>query len=158
MFDPIHLGHTQFIRKSIKENKLDKVYVLIEREPKFKKCIAAYKHRKEMVSLATSGMESVEIYEAKSPYFPITSALPEIRKSNPEAMFFLLAGDDVARHIDKWEDADKLKDVSIIVARRGTGEDYSDVSSLKAREKIKANRTPELDARVLEYCRANKLY
>lgn len=158
VFDPIHLGHTKFIDKAIRENGLDKVYVLIEREPKYKKCIASYKHRKEMVLIANKNIDRTEVYEPKSPSFPITSSLPAIRRANPGAQFFLLLGDDVAAHVDEWEAADQLKGVGMIVARRNTDEPYSGASSLKVREKIKSGQEPELDSGVLEYCRQNKLY
>lgn len=158
VFDPIHLGHTSFLRRAIEENRLDMVYVLVERAPKYKKCIAAYEHRKAMAKLAIEDIGNAEIYEPASDFFPITSSLPDIKRTNPGAEIFLLLGDDVAAHIDKWEAGDELKGVKLIVAERNARMPYSDVSSLKIRQKKQAGLEVELDPRVLAYCEENSLY
>ncbi len=82
VFDPIHLGHTHFINQAIEDKSLDKVYVLIEREPRYKNCIAPYEDRKNMVALAIQDIPKAAIYEAASPFFPITSSLPDIGEAN----------------------------------------------------------------------------
>lgn len=158
VFDPIHLGHTSFLRRGIRENRLDKVYVLVEQVPKYKRCIASYEDRKAMAALALGDIPNTEVYESPGKFFPITASLPEIKKANPEAELYLLLGDDVAAHIDKWESGDELKGVKLIVAKRNADIPYSEVSSLKIRQKIKTGQEVELDPKVLAYCEENKLY
>ena len=159
VFDPIHLGHIEFIKKVIKENKLDKVYILVEQEPRFKICLASYEHRKKMTELAIKGIPKAEIYEPAAKSFPITSSLPEIRKANPDTGIFLLLGDDVAEHINKWPDAQRLlKGVELVVAERNRDDSLSQVSSLKVRKQIKDGDDTGLDLKVLGYIRANNLY
>lgn len=158
MFDPIHLGHTEFIKRAITGQGLDKVYVLIERKPKYKTCIAGYADRKQMVGLALEQIKEAEIFEPESEFFPVTSALPDIRKANPGAKLFLLAGDDVAARIGEWKEPDVLEGVSLVVAKRGLEGQYSNVSSLKVREKMKKDEHPELDPKVLAYCESKRIY
>ncbi len=153
------MGHTDFIARAIKENDLDKVYVLVEREPKYKTCIAGYVDRLEMVKLAIAEISQAEIYESKAGSFPLTASLPEIKKSNPDAKLFILAGADVAKHINEWENArELLEGIELIVADRTESETYGRVSSLKIRRKITAGEKPELAQGVLDYAQTRKLY
>lgn len=158
VFDPIHLGHTEFIKRAINSQRLDKVYVLIERKPKYKTCIASQADRKKMVELALEDIKEAEIFEPESDFFPVTSALPDIRKMYPGSKLYLLAGDDVASRIGEWKERDVLEGVGLVVAKRGSEGKYMDVSSLKVREKIKKGEKPELDPKVLDYCESNRIY
>lgn len=160
VFDPIHLGHTDFIRRSIKNSQLDKVYILVEEAPKYKKCLASYAHRRQMAELATVDIPEAEIYHSSSQFFPISATLPELKKSNPEAKLYLLVGDDVVKHIYDWPDAKTLlKEVELIIAKRAGNDKLAHASSLKIRETLRNGRnTVDLDTRVLDYCRANRLY
>lgn len=159
VFDPIHLGHTYFIEQSVKKYGLDKIYVFVEREPKYKTCLASYEHRKKMVKLAIHDIPQAELNESKSKFYPITSSLPEIKKSNPDSRLFLLVGDDVAAHIKDWQAAEQiLKGTGLIIADRKHGGRYAEVSSLKVRNKLAKGTEPEISPPVLGYCRKNGLY
>jgi nicotinate-nucleotide adenylyltransferase len=159
VFDPIHLGHTYFIEQSVKKYALDKVYVMVEQEPRYKTCLASYGHRKKMAGLATRGIPQAEIYESESKFFPLTSSLPEIKKANPGSKLFLLLGDDVAAHIKDWQGSGQLlKGVELIIADRKHGGRYAEVSSLKARNKLAEGIESEISPAVLDYCRENGLY
>lgn len=159
VFDPIHLGHTEFIKQAIKTKKLDRVYLLVEENPKYKNCIAPYADRQEMARLATTDIGEAEVYEPSAKTFPITSTLPQIRDANPDGEIFLLLGDDVAAHINEWQDTQALQGVELIVADRGLEDEYSKVSSLKIRNQLKdGTGNPALAPAVLEYCERNGLY
>ncbi|HYF96500.1 MAG TPA: adenylyltransferase/cytidyltransferase family protein [Patescibacteria group bacterium] len=160
VFDPIHLGHTEFIAQAIKDHKLDKVYILVEKDPKYKTCLASYEHRKEMVGLAVSDIDKIEIYESPRDFFPISSSVPVIKKDNSGSELFLLIGDDVWKHIPSWEDAEELlQTVKPIIAKRNQGAPYSQASSLKIRQSLgKGEDSKFIDSRVLAYCKSNKLY
>lgn len=159
VFDPIHIGHTEFIKQAVQDKKLDKVYLLVEKKPKYKNCIASYRHRRKMAELATADIPQVQIFEQAADTFPITSTMPRIRDENPSAKLFLLLGDDVAAHINEWQDRDALKDVEMIVANRNREERYSKISSLKIRNQLKkSGQMPALHPDVLKYCQDKKLY
>lgn len=159
VFDPIHPGHTFFLEKAANDKKLDKVYVLIERHPKYKSHVASYEDRREMVRLSLQKIPAAEIYEGKDEYFPITSNLPDIKKTNPGSQFFLLLGEDVAAHIGSWDDSKgALDDVELIIAKRKKGEPFAEASSLKIRNSLKNDELVELDPGVAEYIKHNQLY
>lgn len=160
VFDPIHVGHTEFIKRAMKEHGLDKVYILVEKDPKYKTCLASYEHRKKMVELAAMDIDGVEIYESPRDFFPVSSSVPIIKKYNPDSELFLLAGDDVWRHIPSWEDAEELlQTVKPIIAKRNQDSFYSQASSLKIRQSLgKGEDSLFIDNKVLDYCKVNKLY
>lgn len=159
VFDPIHLGHVDFIKRAIKDNGLDKVYLLIEREPKYKKCIAAYDDRKKMLQLALKNIANAEIYETPAEFFPLSTGLPRLKKTHPQARIFILLGVDVAAHINEWEGAQQLlQDTQLIIANRSNDEAYGNVSSLKARRMIAAGKDPQLPAEVREYIKTRGIY
>lgn len=159
VFDPIHLGHSYFIKKTIAEKRLDKIYVLVEKRPRYKKCAASYEHRLKMTRIALKDIPEVEIYEGESEYFPITADLPTIKKANPEAKIHLLLGEDVAEHIGDWEDPNAaLEGVELIIAKRKKGEPYAEASSLKIRKSLKNNGPVQLDPSVADYIKKNRLY
>ncbi|HEX5456254.1 MAG TPA: adenylyltransferase/cytidyltransferase family protein [Candidatus Saccharimonadales bacterium] len=159
VFDPIHLGHTHFVKQAIKDKRLDRVYILIEQEPQYKTGTASYEDRKNMVMLAVKTIPQAEVYESSSPYFPITSSLPDIKKAEPDAKLYLLIGDDVAAHLNEWQDKEALNDVELIVAARGREEPQTELSSLKIRKELAdTGESAGLDPAVLEYCRAKDLY
>jgi len=158
-FDPMHSGHLQFIKDSIKQYGLDKVLVLIEKQSRHKKSFAGFEHRKKIAELTIKNLPSVELYESSSDSFPISSTLPKI-KSEFKAKTYLLIGDDVKEHITSWQNsASILKDVELIVADRNHSGGHSRVSSGKVREQIKSKtNTADMQEDALNYCLSNRLY
>lgn len=160
-FDPMHSGHINFIDSSIKKHGLDRVLVLIEQESKFKQSFAEFSHRKKIVELSIKDKPKIELYQASSASFPLSSTLPNIRSVFLGAEIYLLIGDDVAEHIKTWPNAEELlKGVEIIVTKRknGSGE-HSRVSSGKVREQIKTGTAKvNLEKKALDYCKQNHLY
>lgn len=155
VFDPIHLGHINFIEQTIETHGLDKVLILIEKTPQFKKTFAGFEHRKKMVELATTHNPKIKIYDSEFNDFPITNCLPKIKANNPKAKLHLLIGEDVNKHIDKWEGSKELlKNVKVIVAERNDG-----ITSGKIRHALSEKQKPEgLDNQVYEYIKNKKLY
>ncbi|HET7673643.1 MAG TPA: adenylyltransferase/cytidyltransferase family protein [Candidatus Saccharimonadales bacterium] len=160
VFDPIHLGHTNFVKQTIDKHGLDKMFILVEKNPRYKQCLASYEDRIKMAELALEDIPQAEIYEGRNESFPISSNLPAIKSANPTASIFLLLGDDVAEHIDEWQDAEELlRGVELVVAKRGQNSAYSKISSLKVREELKrGNNEAGLAKKVLDYCTKNKIY
>jgi nicotinate-nucleotide adenylyltransferase len=160
-FDPIHSGHINFIDSSIKKYSLDKVFIIIEKESRFKQSFAEFSHRKKIVELSIKNKPEVELYQALSPSFPLSSTLPNIKYDFQDAKIYLLIGDDVKEHIKTWPNAEKLfQGVEYIVTKRKNGlGKYSRVSSGKVREQIKNGAVKaDLGEEALDYCKSNNLY
>lgn len=155
-FDPIHLGHASFMERTISSHKLDKVLILIECSPRFKTCLANYRDRLAMVKLAIADNPRLRVYGTNCNDFPISNCLPVIRAEHPNAQLFLLVGDDVARHIKTWPNAEQLlRGIELIIGDRQPNAP----SSLKVRSSLKTNtQTPALDPAVHHYITQNKLY
>lgn len=158
VFDPMHSGHIGFINESIKQYDLDEMLVLIEKKSKHKQSFADFKHRKKIAELSIADNPKARLYKPASDSFPLSSTLPKI-KSEFDAGFYLLLGDDVSKHILSWPDAQTIfKDVELIVADRSQGQDAR-VSSGKVREQIKAGYEKiDMQKAALDYCRLNNLY
>ncbi len=159
-FDPVHLGHTAFVSSAIDEHGLDKVLVLVEKKPRYKSCLADYKHRKKMVQLTFANNSQIVMYEVNTIDFPITNGLPEIRNEHPDAQLYLLLGKDVAEHIDSWENVSEvLKDVQLIVGKRDDHAPYGMASSFKIRTILKNQKiSADLDPQVQQYINKHNLY
>lgn len=159
-FDPVHLGHRAFVEQSISQYSLDQVLILIEKKPRYKNCLAAYRHRKKMVELAFANNAKVVLYESASQEFPITGSIKNIRADYPKAELYLLIGEDVAGHIDGWENRRKLlKDVKLIIGKRDEQSPYGQASSLKVRAQLKSQTESDgLDLQVQNYIKEQDLY
>lgn len=154
-FDPIHLGHIDFIEQAIREKSLDKVYLLLEKTPRHKPVFASLEDRQEMIKLAIERHPNIKIYDCRAGSYPISNCLPEIKKSYPLAKVYLLAGRDVAGHIRSWEKAGNLLNgIELVVASRNDG-----ITSGKIRNAISNNQKPlGVDPQVYQYLITNRLY
>jgi nicotinate-nucleotide adenylyltransferase len=159
-FDPIHLGHIEFIDRTIASQNLDKVLLLIEKKPQHKKIFADYNDRKKMVELAVATQPKVEIFELDSESFPLSNGLPAIKKRYPRANLKLLIGSDVAKHIKSWENSEELlNNVKIVVAERGSNSKYSALTSGKIRDLLPSTKLiEELEPTVQDYIANKKIY
>lgn len=159
VFDPMHSGHLQFIKSSIKKHDLDKVLILIEKRSKYKKSYASFTHRKKIAELSIKYMPAVELYETSSESYPISSTLPKIKKQF-KVRIYLLIGDDVKKHIAGWPGSDDmLKNVELVVANRDKYDNNGHVSSGKVREQIKSDaKNIDMQKDALNYCLNNRLY
>lgn len=156
----MHLGHKTFIEESIKSYGLDKVLVLVEKNPRFKTGLAPYGHRRQMASLAFAENPQIVLYETATDNFPLTSTLPLIRAQYKNAQIHILMGEDVAKHIDSWESAEALlKGVVCIVGKRRNETKYGRTSSAQIRGALHSQKNPaDIDPMVLAYINENKLY
>lgn len=158
-FDPVHLGHVDFMKKSIDDNSLDVLILLVEKMPKHKQVFASYKDRLNMIRLATKNLPKIEIHRSLVDNFPISLELPKIKKKYPNSEIFLLIGEDVEKHIYDWPDVKNLlSSVSVIVAKRNLDKKYSKITSGKIREHINNSEIEGLNNLVKDYIKQNKLY
>lgn len=154
-FDPVHLGHIDFIERIISEKLLDKVYLLVEKKPKHKPVFVDFKDRIKMLSLAINHNSKIKIHNCQVENYPISHCLPKIKNANRTAQFYLLLGRDVAEHIPLWENSDNLLNgVELLIAHRDDG-----ITSGKIRNALSLGQDPNgLDPKVLEYINSNNLY
>lgn len=158
-FDPIHLGHVEFMKNAISFYSLDKLFLLVERSPKHKPVFADYKHRINMVKLAIKDQHKINIFESTCDNFPISNDLPIIKKTYPNAKIILLVGEDVKGHIHDWPNSDKLLEgVEIAVASRSSDETFSKLTSGKIRQNINQENIVGLNKLVEQYIKFNDLY
>ena len=158
-FDPVHLGHKQFIKRAIIDNNLDEVHVLVEKKSYHKSLFASYRQRLEMTKLCLSGNQKIKIVEHDFQYYPISAYIKQIR-NKPNIDIYLLIGADVKEHIYQWQDSDNLlKNLKLIVAKRDDSSEYGRVSSLKIRRGVAERiNSKGLDPTVAKYITYQKIY
>lgn len=159
-FDPMHKGHLEFIRGTIKNLGLEKVFILIEEKSKHKKSFADLADREKIAELSIKDDHKVGIYPSETPSFPISSTLPKIKSEFSGAQFYLLVGEDVKEHIDTWPNSKELlENVDLVVASRNQADEHGRISSGKVREQLKSkDQKVDIAKEALAYCRQHNLY
>jgi nicotinate-nucleotide adenylyltransferase len=126
-FDPVHSGHLSFVLQAIKAAKLDHVYFLPERRPRYKPDVEHFGHRTAMISRAIQPYKQVSLLELPDIYFDIKRTLPKLQQEFPGATLVLLMGSDTLFGLGEWPDIDSLLDSAEIVAALRTGHDTAAV-------------------------------
>ncbi len=118
-FDPVHDGHLQCAKAAIDELGLDRLYFVVEPRPRRKQGVKAFEHRSEMVRLAITNDPKLKQIVIDEPYCTTEDTIPMLKSRFPESSLYLLMGDDVARRISDWSQADYLfENATLVVARR----------------------------------------
>lgn len=184
-FDPVHNGHIAFAFTALQECDLDRVFFLVEPEPRHKQGVKAYSHRIEMVKRAIgkrTELATIELHQAR---FSVDTTLPQLQSRFKGAEITILMGDDVLGHLTRWPHVAHLLDavsfligarlyttaeidrtVALIEDSRGirlrhtvVRNTYPRISSQAVRAALRHGHTPRsIDSAVLAYIRQNKLY
>jgi nicotinate-nucleotide adenylyltransferase len=118
-FDPVHIGHLDFVQKLVDRNSLDKVVFMPERQPRRKQSVTSFTNRLAMLRKAVSGNGQFVVYDTGENYFSLTKTIPKLENRYKSADFVILVGSDVARRLSDWPGIDKLKpNISFMVALR----------------------------------------
>ncbi len=184
-FDPIHNGHVAFARQAIQECNLDKVFFLVEPQPRRKQGVRALEHRSKMVQIALKQETRMGSILLEQTRFTVAETLPILKTRFKGTELHLLFGDDVLKHLAGWPDVeDLLRDVGFVIGirsnskaniqamikglekTRGISVDYSvfqstapDLSSTQIRLNLKrGHRPPGLSTPVFQYIQSNGLY
>ncbi len=183
-FDPVHDGHVQFALDSIKESGLDKVYFMVERNPRRKQGVRAYEHRQAMVQLAISEHDNLGSIVSDQDRFTPQDTLPLLQGRFKGSKLVMLMGEDMLEHMHEWPHVTELinsvdfvigvrddnKDiadkVSLIERTRSCNFNYqvfktslSNVSSSKVRSEYKnGKKNIPINPKVLEYIKNEGLY
>lgn len=106
-FDPIHLGHI-IIANYVAEfvNNVDSIWFIVSHQnPLKKKNIADYESRVNMVRMAISGFNKMNLLNIESKCIPsyTINTLNKIEEKYPSSKFSLLFGKDVFFSLGKWK-------------------------------------------------------
>ncbi len=128
VFDPVHHGHISFAQKALKELGLDKVYFLVEPNPRRKDKASDIKHRLNMMWLALKDQKDLELLQLDHGTFSVKETLPWLEEKFEDAKLHLLMGTDLFNHLPTWDGFDHLKNkVEFVVAQR-QGQDSSAIA------------------------------
>jgi nicotinate-nucleotide adenylyltransferase len=112
VFDPVHKGHISAAEDALKFGS--RVVFLPEKTPQHKHSTTEYKHRFEMLQIATKLQLNMEVinYPREQQYIKETFEWLNIKF--PEREFIWLVGSDVVPYIDKWQDSENLKSYGVV--------------------------------------------
>ncbi len=185
-FDPVHKGHLAFARAAKERYGLDKVYFLIEPNPKHKQGVKAFEHRTNMVQLATANESDFGVIILDIQEFDIRHVWPRITSRFLGSELFMLIGNNAVKRLAAWPHTTEFgkQAPTFVVAKRHSVKtdvkksletllktkkldlpykileaDYQTYSSPNIRMQIKQREHPEaLPHKVYEYILRNKLY
>lgn len=180
-FDPVHAGHLAFAEVAIEECGIDLLYMLPEPKPRRKQNVSSLEHRQKMLELAARDSGIKTKLPGMADRHDVASSLKVFQQYHPDDQIVLLMGADVFLNIDAWSDWQQLlKTVEFAVALRteDDGEELvmklldlpevkltkivtnqATVSSSLIRQQVGMGEEPKnLDPKVLEYIKQNKLY
>lgn len=123
-FDPIHKGHIAFATEAQEKFSLDKVFLMVEPQPRRKQGVRAVEHRTAMVSLAIADHKNFGQIILQQPRFTPHETLPVLAARFKGAELFMLMGDDMLLHLAEWPHIEELVNACgiIIGIRNGSAE------------------------------------
>jgi nicotinate-nucleotide adenylyltransferase len=107
-FDPVHAGHIAFALQAMAAAQLDKLYFLPERRPRSKKHVEHFGHRVAMLNQAVKPYPKFEVLEFDDVSFSIKRTLPKLEALHPDSRLVFLVGSDVAEHMGRWDNLERL--------------------------------------------------
>jgi nicotinate-nucleotide adenylyltransferase len=156
-FDPVHLGHLILAEQCREQGRLDQVWFVPAGHPPHKShhIITPFRHRAEMLRLATAGHPAFRVNELENdrpgPSYTVET-LDELRKAHPGADWFFLVGSDTLAELHEWRDpAGVVRRAALLVMARG-GEPVMTAEELRA-----SLRLPEGDRLSLEVVEAPRI-
>jgi nicotinate-nucleotide adenylyltransferase len=114
-FDPVHAGHIAFALQAAQTVKLDKVYFMPERRPRYKHGVEHFGHRVAMLRRATKPYRQFDVMETVDISFSVERTLPKLREQFKGAQLVFLAGSDAALQIPTWPLSERLLETSELV-------------------------------------------
>jgi nicotinate-nucleotide adenylyltransferase len=108
-FDPIHHGHISFARKAAHQLGLDKVYFLVEPQPRRKSQASDIRHRLNMMWLALQDYPELELLPMDHLTFNVADTLPWLEEKFAGAELHLLLGSDLFAGVHNWPGFETLK-------------------------------------------------
>jgi len=124
-FDPVHLGHLILAEQCREQGRLDEVWFVPAGRPPHKHTPTPFRHRAEMLRLATAGHPAfrVDELEEERPGPSYTAdTLDELCRRRPGDEFFLLVGSDALAELHEWHDPEGVVGRAglMVMAREGS--------------------------------------
>ncbi len=109
-FDPIHDGHVMFAKEALEQRGLDKIFFLIEPNPRRKQGVKAFDHRVNMVNLALKHEPKLASIVLNHAQFSVLETLPALQARFRGHEIYFLMGDDMLNHFtdDQWPHIDEF--------------------------------------------------
>ena len=127
-FDPIHVGHIEFVLQAIDKANLKKVYILVEEIPREKSNVTLFAHRIAMVRAAIKNYKKIELLTVPAKTFNVPETLPYIQSKAGTARLAYLCGSDIAKtFIYRWPGLDLLTATADVLIGLRVGEDEGSV-------------------------------
>ena len=148
-FNPVHNGHVGIAKSAIARLSLDRLLVVPAAVNPFKAGNAADGPELErllLVRAAFCGMDKVFVDDREIARGGVSYAIDtvgEIAAENPGAELFFITGEDVARDVDDWKDAARLKELCKFETFPRTAESSTEIRSLLREGKSVAGLVPE---------------
>ncbi len=124
-FDPIHIGHLIIAEFFVQQFNLDKCYFVPNKKSPFKTNSELFftdEERIKMIELSIGDNPnfSLDLFEINNQEISYTiNTINYFNQKFPNSELFLLIGWDQAVSFDKWQESQKIKQLSkIVVARR----------------------------------------
>lgn len=114
-FNPVHAGHIAFALQSLKAAKLDHIYFMPERKPRYKTHVEHFGHRVAMLNRAVQPHPQFGVLEMVDISFSVEKTLPRLRKQFDNAELVFLFGSDAVRDLPDWPNAETLLAISALV-------------------------------------------
>lgn len=169
-FNPPHNGHLKVVNYLLDNNYLDKVVILPAPNNYDKQDLVDVKYRTEMLRIfETDKIIIDDVHNKKYTY----EELDEVDNYYKDAVLYLIIGADNLAELHTWKNVEEVLKYNIIVLKRGDinideclekfdrskfvivdNFPFIDISSTKIRD----GNDDNLDPRVLQYIKKNKLY
>jgi len=125
-FNPVHNGHMEVIDKVLKENIVDRIWVLPCKDHAFDKDLVSLEHRVNMLKEAIDDKERIRIDYTEAHIIGknyTSDTFKILRKKHPEHSFYFILGSDALNEIHRWHDYEYLRKTTpfILVNRKGYG-------------------------------------
>ena len=120
-FDPIHNGHVKIIKTILKENIVDKIFIMPTDDYWNKKINLSFEERKKAISISLKRRVNKNKYiieEKLSNYQYTYLIFRDLKKIYPKDEFYLIMGGDNVLNFDKWKNYKELLENPLIVINR----------------------------------------
>jgi nicotinate-nucleotide adenylyltransferase len=107
-FDPVHAGHIAFALQAIDRAKLDRVYFMPERRPRYKQGVEHFGHRIAMLRRAVKPHAKCGVLDVVDMSFSVQRTLPFLLRQFPDTELVFLFGSDVIESLPSWPYVERL--------------------------------------------------